>query len=159
MILKVRIAYNVRNDGGCVLEITKNECLFNGDSMSKSIIQTDKAPQAIGTYSQAVKAGNTVYLSGQIPLDPASMEVVQGDMAVQITRVFDNLKAVAEAAGGGFADIVKLNIFLTDLSHFTLVNEIMSGYFEQPYPARAAVGVASLPKGVAVEMDAIMVLS
>jgi len=127
--------------------------------MSKSIIQTDKAPKAIGTYSQAVKTGNTVYLSGQIPLDPKTMEVVKGDMAVHVKRVFDNLKAVAEAAGGSLADIVKLNIFLTDLSHFALVNEIMATYFNQPYPARAAVGVASLPKGVAVEMDAIMVLS
>lgn len=127
--------------------------------MSKTIIQTENAPQAIGTYSQAVKAGNTVYLSGQIPLDPASMELVEGDMSVQIKRVFDNLKAVAEAAGGSLADIVKLNIFLTDLSHFALVNEIMATYFSEPYPARAAVGVASLPKGVAVEMDAVMVLA
>jgi len=127
--------------------------------MSKAIIQTDQAPKAIGTYSQAVKAGDTVYLSGQIPLDPKTMEVVQGDMAAQIKRVFDNLQAVAQAAGGSLADIVKLNIFLTDLSHFALVNEIMATYFSEPYPARAAVGVASLPKGVAVEMDAIMVIS
>ena len=127
--------------------------------MSKTIIQTDQAPKAIGTYSQAVKAGNTVYLSGQIPLVPETMEVVEGDMAVQIKRVFDNLQAVAQAAGGSLADIVKLNIFLTDLGHFALVNEIMATYFSEPYPARAAVGVASLPKGVAVEMDAIMVLS
>jgi len=126
--------------------------------MSKSIIQTELAPKAIGTYSQAVKVGNTVYLSGQIPLDPQTMEIVSGDMAAHIARVFDNLKAVAEAAGGSLADIVKLNIFLTDLGHFALVNEIMAGYFTQPYPARAAVGVASLPKGVGVEMDAIMVL-
>ena len=127
--------------------------------MSKTIIQTDKAPKAIGTYSQAVKVGNTVYLSGQIPLIPETMEVVDGDMTQQIKRVFDNLAAVAEAAGGSLADIVKLNIFLTDLGHFALVNEIMASYFSQPYPARAAVGVASLPKGVAVEMDAVMVLA
>lgn len=123
----------------------------------RTIIQTDSAPQAIGTYSQAVKVGDTVYLSGQIPLVPDTMQVIDGDMAAQIRQVFDNLKAVAEAAGGSLADFVKLNIFLTDLSHFALVNEIMADYFQQPYPARAAVGVASLPKGVPVEMDAIMV--
>jgi len=125
----------------------------------REIIQTDAAPEAIGTYSQAVKVGDTVYLSGQIPLVPETMEVSEGNMEAQIRRVFDNLKAVAEAADGGLADIVKLNIFLTDLAHFILVNEVMASYFQQPYPARAAVGVASLPKGVAVEMDAIMVLS
>jgi len=125
----------------------------------REIIQTDAAPKAIGTYSQAVKVGDTVYLSGQIPLVPETMEVLEGDMEAQIRRVFDNLKAVAGAAGGSLADIVKLNIFLTDLSHFVLVNEVMASYFQQPYPARAAVGVASLPKGVAVEMDAIMVLA
>lgn len=124
----------------------------------KEIIQTDSAPKAIGTYSQAVKVGDTVYLSGQIPLVPSTMEVVSGDMEAQIRQVFDNLKAVAEAAGGSLADIAKLNIFLTDLSHFALVNEVMADYFQQPYPARAAVGVASLPKDVPVEMDAIMVL-
>lgn len=124
----------------------------------KEIIQTDSAPKAIGTYSQAVKVGSTVYLSGQIPLVPDTMEVVSGDMEAQVRQVFDNLKAVAEAAGGSFADIAKLNIFLTDLSHFALVNEVMADYFQQPYPARAAVGVASLPKGVPVEMDAIMEL-
>jgi reactive intermediate/imine deaminase len=123
----------------------------------RTIIQTDSAPQAIGTYSQAVKVGDAVYLSGQIPLVPDTMQVIDGDMAAQIRQVFDNLKAVAEAAGGSLADFVKLNIFLTDLSHFALVNEIMADYFQQPYPARAAVGVASLPKGVPVEMDAIMV--
>ena len=127
--------------------------------MSREIIHTDKAPQAIGTYSQAVKCGKTVYLSGQIPLVPASMEMVGGDMAAQIRRVFDNLKAVAQAAGGDLQDIAKLNIFLTDLSHFPLVNEIMAEYFQQPYPARAAVGVASLPKAAAVEMDAVMELA
>ena len=122
------------------------------------VIHTDDAPAAIGTYSQAVKIGDTVYLSGQIPLVPSTMEVVEGDMAVQIRQVFDNLQAVAQAAGGSLSDIAKLNIFLTDLSHFALVNEVMADYFHQPYPARAAVGVASLPKGVPVEMDAVMVL-
>jgi len=126
--------------------------------MSKEIISTKDAPQAIGTYSQAVKVGNTVYLSGQIPLIPESMELIEGDMRAQITQVFDNLTAVATAAGGSLADISKLNIFLTDLSHFPLVNEIMAEYFSEPYPARAAVGVASLPKGALVEMDAIMTL-
>lgn len=126
--------------------------------MSKQIIQTSDAPEAIGTYSQAVKTGNTVYLSGQIPLNPSTMTLVDGDMSAQITRVFDNLQAVARAAGGDLSDIVKLNIFLTDLGHFALVNEIMAQYFQQPYPARAAVGVASLPKGAQVEMDAIMVV-
>lgn len=125
----------------------------------RTVIHTDSAPKAIGTYSQAVKAGDTVYLSGQIPLVPSTMEIVEGDMDTQIRQVFENLKAVAEAAGGSLADIAKLNIFLTDLSHFVLVNEVMASYFQQPYPARAAVGVASLPKGVPVEMDAIMVLT
>ncbi len=127
--------------------------------MTKEIIRTDNAPQAIGTYSQAVKTGGVVYLSGQIPLIPETMEVVGGDMRAQIKQVFDNLAAVTKAAGGSLADIVKLNIFLTDLSHFPLVNEIMAEYFSEPYPARAAVGVAALPKAVAVEMDAVMVLS
>jgi reactive intermediate/imine deaminase len=127
--------------------------------MSREIIKTDQAPQAIGTYSQAVKCGNTVYLSGQIPLVPETMELVEGDIAAQIRRVFDNLKAVANAAGGDFADIAKLNIFLTDLTHFPTVNEIMAEYFAEPYPARAAIGVASLPKGAQVEMDAIMELA
>ena len=126
--------------------------------MAKQIIQTDKAPQAIGTYSQAVKTGNTVYCSGQIPLDPDSMNLVEGDMSIQVKRVFDNLQAVAEAAGGGLSDVVKLNVFLTDLSHFALVNEIMAEYFKEPYPARAAIGVASLPKGANVEMDAVLEL-
>ncbi|HCE40790.1 MAG: reactive intermediate/imine deaminase [Alcanivorax sp.] len=121
-----------------------------------SVIKTDRAPAAIGTYSQAIKAGTTVYLSGQIPLDPATMELVDGDMEAQIRRVFDNLTAVCEAAGGGLADIVKLNIFLTDLSHFALVNEVMASYLQEPYPARAAIGVAALPKGAGVEMDGIM---
>ena len=126
--------------------------------MTKTIIQTDAAPQAIGTYSQAVKVDNTVYISGQIPLDPASMEVVAGGIEAEITRVFDNLKAVAEASGGSLADVVKLNIFLTDLGNFPTVNEIMARYFQQPYPARAAIGVAALPKGVGVEMDAVVVI-
>ncbi|MDO9422727.1 MAG: RidA family protein [Methylobacter sp.] len=126
--------------------------------MSKHIIQTDKAPQAIGTYSQAIKVDRTVYLSGQIPLVPETMILIEGDISAQITRVFENLKAVAEAAGGDFSDIVKLNVFLTDLAHFPIVNEIMGRYFQEPYPARAAVGVAALPKAADVEMDAIMVL-
>ncbi|MFY9972871.1 MAG: RidA family protein [Chromatiaceae bacterium] len=126
--------------------------------MSRQIISTDQAPRAIGTYSQAVRVGDTVYLSGQIPLVPASMELVEGDMASQIRQVFENLRAVAEAAGGGLQDLVKLNVFLTDLAHFSLVNQVMAEYFQEPYPARAAVGVAALPKGAAVEMDAVLVL-
>lgn len=124
--------------------------------MTKEIIQTPKAPQAIGTYSQAVKVDQTVYLSGQIPLDPDTMEIVEGDIAVQIRCVLDNLTAVTEAAGGNLSHIVKLNVFLTDLSHFPVVNDIMAEYFAEPYPARAAVGVAALPKNVPVEMDAVM---
>lgn len=127
--------------------------------MTKSIIQTERAPQAIGTYSQAVKVGRTVYLSGQIPLAPATMTLVDGDISDQIRRVFDNLRAVAEASGGGLDDIVKLTVYLTDLGHFPLVNEIMNHYFTPPYPARAAVGVAALPKNAGVEMDAVMVLN
>jgi len=127
--------------------------------MKKQIISTPLAPAAIGTYSQAVKVGDTVYLSGQIALVPETMQVVEGDISVQIRRVFDNLKAVAEASGGSFADIVKLNVFLTDLGHFPIVNEIMAEYFQQPYPARAAVGVAALPRGVGVEMDAVLIIS
>ena len=126
--------------------------------MTRKTIQTDNAPQAIGTYSQAVRTGNTVYMSGQIPLVPDTMELVSGDMEAQIRRVFDNLAAVAEAAGGSLADVVKLNVFLPDLGHFTLVNEIMAEYFREPYPARAAVGVAALPKDAQVEMDAVMEL-
>jgi reactive intermediate/imine deaminase len=126
--------------------------------MAREIIHTDKAPQAIGTYSQAIKVGSTVYLSGQIPLVPETMVLVAGDMEAQIRQVFDNLSAVAEAAGGSLADIAKLNIFLTDLSHFPLVNEVMADYFKEPYPARAAIGVASLPKGAWVEMDGILEL-
>jgi reactive intermediate/imine deaminase len=126
--------------------------------MSKTIIHTDDAPAAIGTYSQAVKTGNTVYVSGQIPLDPKTMEFVSDEIKPQIHQVFKNLSAVAMAAGGSLNQIVKLNIFLTDLSCFPLVNEIMAEYFEQPYPARAAVGVRELPKGAQVEMDAIISL-
>jgi len=125
--------------------------------MTRTIIQTPDAPQAIGTYSQAVRAGATVYLSGQIGLDPATMQMVEG-IEAQIHRVFRNLKAVAEAAGGGLGDVVKLTVFLTDLSHFPKVNEIMAGYFREPYPARAAVGVAALPRGALVEADAVMVV-
>ena len=125
--------------------------------MSKTVIETDKAPAAIGTYSQAIRADKTVYMSGQIPLDPATMELVEGFEA-QTVQVFENLKAVAEAAGGSFKDIVKLNIYLTDLANFATVNEIMSRYFQLPYPARAAIGIAALPKGAQVEMDAVMVL-
>jgi len=126
--------------------------------MSRETIHSASAPAAIGTYSQAVKVGGTVYLSGQIPLDPATMALVEGGMEAQIRRVFDNLSAVAEAAGGSLDDIAKLNVFLTDLSFFPLVNEIMAEYFHQPFPARAALGVASLPRGAGVEMDAVMVL-
>ncbi|WP_292756649.1 RidA family protein [Methylophaga sp. UBA2689] len=124
--------------------------------MSREIIHTSNAPEAIGTYSQAVKVGDVVYLSGQIPLVPETMTVIEGDFATQVRRVFDNLSAVATASGGSLQDVVKLNIYLTDLAHFGTVNEIMADYFEQPYPARAAIGVASLPKDVAVEMDAIL---
>lgn len=127
--------------------------------MNREIINTEFAPQAIGTYSQAVKVNLTVYLSGQIPLVPETMQLVEGDISAQITQVFNNLKAVSEAAGGSLSEIVKLNVFLTDLTHFPIVNEIMGRYFQAPYPARAAVGVAALPKGAQVEMDAIMVLN
>ena len=126
--------------------------------MTKKIISTSKAPQAIGTYSQAVKVGNTVYLSGQIPLVPETMEMLSGSVEEQIHRVFKNLSAVAEAAGGSLNDVVKLNVFLTDLKNFPTVNQVMAEYFSEPYPARAAIGVAELPKAAAVEMDAVMVL-
>ena len=127
--------------------------------MSRQIVSTDQAPAAIGPYSQAVRDGNTVYLSGQIPLEPDTMELVSGDMRAQIERVFANLLAVAEAAGGTLNDIIKLNVYLTDLDHFQLVNEIMTREFREPYPARAAIGVAQLPRGAQVEMDAVLVLS
>jgi reactive intermediate/imine deaminase len=124
--------------------------------MSRTIISTDKAPAAIGTYSQAVKVDRTVYISGQIPLDPMTKEMVSGDMEAQVRRVFENLKAVAEAAGGTLADAVRVTIYLTDLSNFGLVNQVMAEYFTQSYPARAAVGVASLPRGAGVEADCIL---
>ena len=125
--------------------------------MGRQIIQTADAPAAIGTYSQAVRCGNTVYLSGQIPLDPATLQLVEGFEA-QVRRVFDNLKAVCEAAGGSLNDLVKVNVYLIDLANFAKVNEIMATYISQPYPARAAVGVASLPRGAQVEIDAVVVL-
>ncbi|MBX2809793.1 MAG: RidA family protein [Cellvibrionaceae bacterium] len=125
---------------------------------NKAIISTDRAPAAIGTYSQAVKTHNTVYLSGQIPLDPDTMTLVEGDFAQQAHQVFKNLQAVCEAADGSLADIVKLTIYLTDLSHFATVNEVMANYFSTPYPARAALGVSALPKDAAIEADAIMVI-
>jgi len=124
----------------------------------RKVITSNNAPEAIGTYSQAIQTGSTVYLSGQIPLLPETMEIISDDIAEQINQVFRNLSAVAEAADGSLDDIVKLNVFLTDLSHFPTVNEIMASYFNQPYPARAAIGVAALPKGAAVEMDAILEL-
>jgi reactive intermediate/imine deaminase len=126
--------------------------------MIKEIIQTVNAPEAIGTYSQAIRVDRLVFLSGQIPLVPETMTLVDSEISPQIVQVFENLKAVAEAAGGELSDIVKLNVYLTDLSHFPLVNEIMSHFFQEPFPARAAVGVAELPKGALIEMDAIMYL-
>ena len=126
--------------------------------MTKAAIHTDNAPAAIGTYSQAIDANGLVFLSGQIPLDPATMEIVDGDFEARARRVFDNLAAVAEAAGGNLDDIVKLTVFLTDLGNFATVNAVMEDYFNEPYPARAAVGVASLPKGVDVEADAILAI-
>jgi len=124
--------------------------------MGFKAISTDGAPRAIGTYSQAVRAGDTVYLSGQIPLDPLTMELVDGDVRAQIRRVFDNLAAVAQAAGAGLGQVVRLTVYLTDLAHFSLVNEVMAELFSEPYPARAAVGVAALPRGAVVEVDAIV---
>ena len=126
--------------------------------MQQEIIFTEDAPRAIGTYSQAVKVGNTIYLSGQIPLIPETMELVKGDKTDQIKRVFMNLAAVAKASGGSLSNITKLNIYLTDLSDFPLINEIMPEYFSEPYPARAVVGVANLPKGATIEMEAIMMI-
>lgn len=126
--------------------------------MSKETIHSDAAPAAIGTYSQAVRVGKLVFMSGQIPLDPATMEVVEGDFEQRARRVFENLRAVAEAAGGDLNKVVKLTIFLTDLGNFATVNSVMQEFFSEPYPARAAVGVASLPKGVDVEADAILAL-
>ena len=126
--------------------------------MAKQAIQTKDAPAAIGTYSQAIRAGNTIYLSGQIPLDPRSMQLVTGDTRAEIARVFDNLAAVAAAAGGSLSDAVRLTVYLTDLKNFALVNEVMAEYFKEPYPARAAIGVAALPRGAAVEVDAVLVV-
>ena len=126
--------------------------------MSREIISSTDAPKAIGTYSQAVKVGTTVYMSGQIPLVPDTMEMVEGNIEMQIRRVFDNLRAVAKAAGGDLSDIAKLNIFLTDLANFAMVNEVMAEYFTEPYPARAAIGVAALPRDAGVEMDGVMEL-
>jgi reactive intermediate/imine deaminase len=126
--------------------------------MPKEPIHTPRAPAAIGPYSQAIRSGNTVYLSGQIPLDPATMEIVKGDIRAQIHRVFDNLAAVAEASGGSLANAVRLTVYLTDLANFPIVNEIMAKYCEEPFPARAAIGVAQLPRGAAVEIDGILVL-
>ena len=127
-------------------------------STPRTIIHTDRAPKAIGTYSQAVRAGDTVWISGQIPLDPATMQLVTGDIDAEIRRCFDNLGAIIEAAGGTFASAVKVNVFLTDLANFARVNEIMASYFPQPYPARAAVGVASLPRGARVEVECVLSL-
>jgi reactive intermediate/imine deaminase len=126
--------------------------------MSRQTIHTSHAPQAIGPYSQAVRAGDTVYLSGQIPLDPATMQLVSGDIEAEIRQVFENLKAVAEAAGGSLSNAVKVNVFLTDLGHFAKVNEIMATYCTQPFPARAAVGVAQLPRGARVEIECVLYL-
>ena len=126
--------------------------------MAAQVIHTSKAPAAIGTYSQAVRAGNTVYVSGQIPLDPLTGAMVEGDFEAMVRRVFENLRAIAEAAGGDLKDIVKLNVFLTDLGHFAEVNRVMAEYFQPPFPARAAIGVAALPRAASIEMDAILVL-
>jgi reactive intermediate/imine deaminase len=126
--------------------------------MPRTIISTADAPQAIGTYSQAVKVGKTVYISGQIPLDPKTGEIVTGEMEAHVRRVFDNLLAIARAAGGDFSHVVKLNVFLADLKHFAIVNQVMATYFKQPYPARAALGVAALPRGAQVEMDCVLEL-
>ena len=123
--------------------------------MTRQIIRTDGAPKAIGTYSQAVRAGDTLYVSGQVPLDPATGELLSGDMEHQVRRVFENLKAIVEAAGADFSQVVKLNVYLVDLRHFALVNQVMAQYFGEPYPARAAVGVAALPRGAQVEMDCV----
>jgi len=125
----------------------------------REIISTPRAPAAIGTYSQAVKTGRLVFLSGQIPLDPKTMQLVEGDIRAQIRQAFENLAAVAEASGGSLADAVRVTVYLTDLAHFPVVNEIMAQYFAEPYPARAAVGVAALPRGAAVEVDAILALA
>ncbi|HYK25513.1 MAG TPA: RidA family protein [Steroidobacteraceae bacterium] len=126
--------------------------------MKRQIIETGRAPKAIGTYSQAVRVGDIVYISGQIPLDPATGELVTGDVEAEIRRAFENLKAIAEAAGGSLAQIAKITVFLTDLAHFGKVNEVMSAYFSAPYPARAAIGVAALPRGARVEVEGVLAL-
>ncbi|HSC46564.1 MAG TPA: RidA family protein [Gammaproteobacteria bacterium] len=126
--------------------------------MTRTAIFTDLAPKAIGPYSQAVRAGGLVFLSGQIPLDPKSGELVSGDIAAEARRAFENLKAVAEAAGGGFKNVVRVTVYLTDLGHFAAVNEVMASYFQEPYPARVTIGVASLPRGARIEIDAFMVV-
>ena len=124
--------------------------------MSRSTISTERAPAAIGTYSQAVRAGDTIYVSGQIPIEPATGELAEGGIAEHVRQVFENLRAIAEEAGASLADVVKLNVYLTSMESFAVVNEVMASFFDEPYPARAAVGVAELPKGVAVEMDAVL---
>jgi reactive intermediate/imine deaminase len=126
--------------------------------VTRTIISTPDAPQAIGTYSQAVKCGHTVYVSGQIPLDPRTGQLIEGEMDAHVRRVFDNLRAIIQAAGGDFSHVAKLNVFLTDLGHFQLVNQVMSEYFREPFPARAAIGVAALPRGARVEMDCVVEL-
>jgi reactive intermediate/imine deaminase len=135
-----------------------HECTNEGSMSNKQTISTAAAPAAIGPYSQAVRVGNTLWISGQIPLDPLTMELVAGDVEAQIRRVFDNLKAIVVAAGATFDDVVKANVYLTDLAHFALVNKIMAEYFREPYPARAAVGVAALPRGAQVEVECIVAL-
>ena len=138
------------------MRLSRNQHFQPEKPVSREIIHSDDAPSAIGTYSQAVRYGDLVFLSGQIPLDPATMELVGGDFEVRARRVFDNLRAVTEAAGGTMADIIKVNVYLTDLANFPIVNTVMADYFDEPYPARAAVGVASLPKGADVEAEAVL---
>lgn len=135
-----------------------NRTHFQKRPMTKQIISTSDAPAAIGTYSQAVRVGNTIWVSGQIPLDPATKELVSGGVEAEVRRVFDNLKAIVAAAGATFDNVVKANVYLTDLSHFALVNKVMAEYFREPYPARAAVGVAALPRGAQVEVECIVAL-
>jgi reactive intermediate/imine deaminase len=156
LALLVVYARHAGNHGSLLAIISKLH-LYMENSMPKIIVSTPRAPAAIGTYSQAVKVGDTVYLSGQIGLDPETMSLVDG-IDAQIERVFENLKAVAEAAGGSLADLVKLNVFLTDLGHFAKVNETMARYLAEPFPARAAVGVSALPRGALVEADGVMVI-
>jgi reactive intermediate/imine deaminase len=132
---------------------------FEDEPMSRTIVASDNAPKAIGPYSQAVQVGNTIYTSGQIPLDPATGELITGDIDAQARRVFENLRAVIEAAGAGFADVARVGIYLTDLSNFAAVNAVMAEYFQQPYPARSTIGVAALPRGAQVEVDLVLVRS